>query len=112
MHRDNETSTLATVLRLLYQPVPYLPEMSFLERGRTEQRKRQAMARMKDKAPQERKLRGNIEMFGKGKCKICGHIVEINESTWIFGDIHNEAVAEMTVDCSRDAFIAKRIVMI
>ena len=112
MFRSNENSRIAAVIRLLYQPVPYLPEMSFLNKGKNELRKRQALARLRDKSPQERKLRGNIELEGKGKVRICGHSVEITETTWIFGDIRNGVIAEMTLVSNEDSFIAKRIVII
>jgi hypothetical protein len=112
MQRENEMSTMESVLRLLYRPVPYLPEMSFLVRGRSEQRKQQALARLKLKAPNERKVRGNLELFSKGKCRICGHDVEITESTWIFGDIKDGVVAEMTLVENGSSFNAKRIVII
>ena len=112
MQREQETSALKTMLRVLYQPVPYLPEMSFLERGRSEQRKRQAMAKLKEKGAQERKVRGNIELLSKGKCKICGHTVEITDSTWVFGDIKNGAVAEMTLLVNGENFTAKRVVVL
>ena len=112
MQKEHSNSTMESVLKILYRPVPYLPEMSFLVRGRSEQRKRQALARMRDKAPQERKVRGNIELLGKGKCRICGHTVELTEVTWVFGDIRNGVVAEMTIMENGASFIAKRVVVI
>lgn len=112
MHRATQPTTLQSVLKLLYQPVPYLPEGSFLERGRCEQRRRQAMARIQKKAPQERKLRGSIKLIGKGKCEICGHHVEFDESTWIFGDIKDGTIAEMTLQETAHGYLAKRIVIV
>lgn len=112
MQKENEISTIDSVLRLLFQPVPYLPEISFLPLGRSEQRKQKALARIKKKTPEERKVRGNLQLLGKGKIKICGHNVEIDESTWVFGDIKDGAVAEMTLMPSGDNFIVKRVVII
>lgn len=112
MQKDNNTFTMESVMRILYKPVPYLPEMSFLVRGRSEQRKRQALARIREKAPQERKVRGNVELKGKGLCRICGHDVEITAATWVFGDIREGAVAEMTIVENGQIYSAKRIVII
>ena len=112
MQKSYDNTALGSVLRLLYQPLPFFPELTFIESARSEQRKKQALARIREKAPQERKLRGNIELLGKGSCRICGHLVEINEATWVFGDIRNGAVAEMILTEIDSKFVAKRVVII
>lgn len=113
MHTEQEEkSLLNNIVKVLYYPIPFLPESSVFPKARMQVRKRNALNNHRKNPGNERKLRGKIHLINKSRLEICEHTIEFNENSWVFGEIREGAVAEITIKEKAGIYQASRIVII
>lgn len=112
LSEQEENSILNQVVKVLYYPIPFLPDASLISRARAQSRKRNALNNIKKNSGSERKLRGKIHLLSKSRFEICEHVVEFNEHTWLFGEIKENALAEVTIRQKAGIYQASRVVIV
>jgi hypothetical protein len=109
---ENSESLVQQVIRVLYQPIPLFPTPTMIAKARAQAIKKKALKKLHNQSPTERKLRGKIHMLSRSRFEICEHVVEINEHTWLFGELKEGCIAEITVKEKAGIYQASKIIVV